>query len=129
MRARSHQAPTGVVRRSDVWSVATGDQPGGAKNSNAMLSGSRNDNPDPYPASTIPPLAIPSSFNPRFPLPKLGTVSAREREVVQTDPPLIEWLASGGVGKLMKAHERLAEKPDNVAKRSGVLIEDGLRPE
>jgi hypothetical protein len=49
--------------------------------------------------------------------------------VVQTDSALIERLVARGVGELIESHQCLAKQPDDVSKRSSVLVEDRVAAE
>lgn len=64
-----------------------------------------------------------------FPFCKLRAVGTGEREVIEANSALVEWFVAHWVRELVEADECLADEPDDVAERSGVLVEDGFRTE
>jgi hypothetical protein len=57
---------------------------------------------------------------------QLVPVGDAERDMVQADPALAERRRDIRVGELVRADELAAHHPDDVAERSGVLIEHRL---
>src|SRR5689334_9144403 len=64
----------------------------------------------------------------RLPRLQLRAVGTSEREVVQSNPTLIE-RASCGIRELVEADKRAADRPYDVTERSGVLVQYRLRSE
>jgi transposase len=65
-----------------------------------------------------------------FPLVEFAAVCARECQVVESRSQLSERVATGRKRELVKSDERLtAEHPYDMAKRTGVLVDNGLGTE
>jgi len=93
-----------------------------------MLSGSRNESPDPYPASTTPPWRS-QGVEVSLPGLELAATVALERQVVETNAALAERAIVIEGGNCAVHERRTADEPHHVAKRTGVLIEYWLGAE
>src|SRR5664280_1586650 len=64
-----------------------------------------------------------------LPIRQIRSVGARERQVIQTDPALVEGLIARWIGELVEPHQGLTDKPDDMAEGSGIFVEDRCRAE